>query len=136
MEKTKKISWLAKLLFGKRSLMLGYSQHLDFYAETAQRSQIREDEFVEAEIERLAQEQYNDRIAKNNEWSAFLKTLNHPESTAHLLPGYCIYTRFYGRCYHVYDHATAKFANGRLNINQLIQDRYNELLSGRCHNYT
>jgi hypothetical protein len=133
---TKKISWLSKLLFGKWCLMPGYSKHLDFYAETARRSQIQEDKFVESEIERLAQEQYHDRITKNAEWDAFLKTLNHPESTAYLLSGYCIYTRTYWRCYHVYDEATAKFANGRLNINQLIQDRYNELLSGHGHNCT
>lgn len=31
MNKNKKISWLAKLLFGKFCLIPGYSKHLEFY---------------------------------------------------------------------------------------------------------
>lgn len=133
MEKTKKISWLAKLLFGKWCLMPGYSQHLDFYAETAKRSQIREDEFVDAEIERLAQEQFQYYVFEKAKLVAITSTSKEP------LPKWMsepiVLQMPYPHCYHVYDDLTAKYKSGRVNIQDKIQERYNELLSGHGHNY-
>lgn len=124
---TKKINWVAKLLFGKWCLMPGYSGHLEFYKEQAKFSQRREDEFVEREIERLAQEQYNSYLQEKQKWDAFSETLKSPEAKSLCFPVVC--QRTYPRCYYVYDTDTAKYKTGGININEKIQERYNQLLS-------
>lgn len=119
----KKPSWLARLVFEKHCLVPGYSKHLDFHQQQAEYNQRREDEFVEIEIERLAQEQYGNFISEKQKWDAFAETLNSHESKKLCFP--IVIAILYPRCYHVSDYNSAKFVN--VNINQKIQDRYEQL---------
>lgn len=129
MEKVKKISWFAKLLFGKFCLMPGYSKHLEFYQVQAEYSQRREDEFVENEIERLAQEQYSSYIQEMEKWVKVSENIKCPELKKIFTP--TIWIRTYPYPYRIYNDSTAKFKNEIISIDGRIQERYNELMGGR-----
>lgn len=136
MEKRKTLGWISKLLFGKFCLIPGYRGHAEFFQETARFSQSREDQFVEDEIERIAQEQYHFYLSERAKFNHLREQVKDPELKKMCEP--IVLAIPFPHCYHIYDDLTAKFSAGRININERIQERYRELklLSGHGPNGT